>query len=193
MPDRILVIDAHPDPDPARLCHALADAYVAGAEGAGRRVARIGLAGLDLPILRTAAEYREGAPPPAAAAAQAEIARAGHLVLIYPLWLGTLPALAKAFLEQVLRPGFAAETSGGLPKGRLAGRSARVVVTMGMPALAYRWWFGAHSLRSLERNVLKFCGFGPVRDTLFGGAEDAAAARRARWLATMRRLGAEGR
>jgi len=27
----------------------------------------------------------------------------------------------------------------GLPKRLLAGRSARIVVTMGMPALMYRW------------------------------------------------------
>jgi len=30
------------------------------------------------------------------------------------------------------------------PKGLLAGRSARLVVTMGMQALIYRWYFQAH-------------------------------------------------
>lgn len=190
---RIALIDGHPDPDPARLGHALADAYAAGAEGAGRAVARLDVARMDLPILRSAADYREGAAPPDAAAAQAAIEAAEHVVLIFPLWLGGLPALTRAFLEQTLRPGFAADTTGRWPKGRLGGRSARVVVTMGMPALAYRWWFGAHSLRSLERNVLKFCGLGPVRDTLFGGVEGASDATRAGWLEAMRRLGAEGR
>ena len=77
---------------------------------------------------------------------------------IYPLWLGTMPAALKALLEQSLRPDFAMDYTGRWPAGRLKGRSARVVVTMGMPELAYRWWFGAHSLKSLERNVLKFVG-----------------------------------
>lgn len=85
--------------------------------------------------------------------AQEIIAWANHLVIIYPLWLGTMPALLKAFLEQVARPGFAIsrETGGVSWKRMPAGRSARVVITMGMPTLVYRWWFGAHSLKNLER------------------------------------------
>ena len=39
--------------------------------------------------------------------AQRAIASAEHIVIFFPLWLGTMPALLKAFLEQVLRPGFA--------------------------------------------------------------------------------------
>jgi putative NADPH-quinone reductase len=31
--------------------------------------------------------------------------------------------------------------------------SARAVVTMGMPAFAYRWYFGAHGLKSLTQNL----------------------------------------
>lgn len=194
MARRIVLVDGHPDPDPARLGHALADAYAAGAAEAGREVRRIVVAGLDLPLLSSAGEYRDGRPPPAAAEAQAAIRWAEHLVLIYPLWLGDLPAATKALLEQVLRPDFVGggRTALGMPKGGLGGRSARVVVTMGMPALAYRLWFGAHSLRSLERNVLGLVGFGPLRRTLIGAVEDAPPARRAGWLADLRALGREG-
>jgi putative NADPH-quinone reductase len=71
----------------------------------------------------------------------------------------------------------------------LKGRSARVVVTMGMPAPLYRWFFRAHSLRSLERNILAFCGIGPVRDSLIGMVEAGGPAKHQRWLATMRELG----
>ena len=38
-------------------------------------------------------------------------------------------------------------------KKGLKGRSAGIVVTMGMPALVYLWYFGAHSVKSLERNI----------------------------------------
>ena len=41
----------------------------------------------------------------------------------------------------------------------MSGKSARIVVTMGMPGFWYRWYFRAHSLRSLQRNILKFVGF----------------------------------
>jgi putative NADPH-quinone reductase len=123
--------------------------------------------------------------------AQEAIRWADHLVILYPLWLGTMPALLKAFLEQAFRPGFAIGRggSGSSWKKLLTGKSARVVVTMGMPALVYRWFFRAHSLKSLERNILGFVGIGPIRETLIGTVE-ASAASRERWLAKLRALGA---
>jgi putative NADPH-quinone reductase len=75
----------------------------------------------------------------------------------------------------------------------LAGKSARVVVTMGMPAFVYRWYFGAHSLKSLECNILGFCGIGPIKETLIGMIEAPNSARRQKWLAKMRQLGRAGR
>ena len=62
---------------------------------------------------------------------------------------------------------------------------------MGMPALVYRWFFRAHSLKSLERNILGFVGIGPIRETLIGMVE-ASAASRERWLAKLRALGGRG-
>ena len=51
-----------------------------------------------------------------------------------------MPALLKAFIEQVMRPGVALEyRKEGFPRRVLAGRSAHLVVTMG-PALIYRWY-----------------------------------------------------
>ena len=190
---RIAIIDGHPDPAPERLCHALADAYADGAVAGGHEVQRVAVAAMELPLLRSEAAFHSADVPESEREAQEAIAWAEHLVLIYPLWLGTMPAALKALLEQTLRPDFAMDYTGKWPAGRLQGRSARVVVTTGMPALAYRWWFGAHSLKSLERNVLKFVGIKPVRDTLFGMVGEASEAKRADWLAQMRKLGEKGR
>ena len=44
-----------------------------------------------------------------------------------------------------------------------SGKSARIIVTMGMPGSLYRWYFRAHSLHSLQRNILDFIGFRRVR------------------------------
>ncbi len=190
---RILVIQGHPDPAAPHLCHALADAYADGASAAGHELRRVEVARLDFPLLRDARDFKDGAPVPDIAAAQEALLWARHVVIVYPLWLGTMPALLKGFLEQVLRPGFAFDyLSAARTRKRLAGRSCRVVVTMGMPALVYRWFFGAHSLKSLERNILRFVGIGPVRESLFGMVEQASPARRAGWLARMRRFGERG-
>ncbi len=190
---RIAIIDGHPDPSPERLCHALADAYAGGAAAGGHEVRQLAVAAMDLPLLRSEDAFHSADVPEPAREAQEAIAWAEHLVLIYPLWLGTMPAALKALLEHTLRPDFAMDYTGNWPAGRLQGRSARVVVTMGMPALAYRWWFGAHSLKSLERNVLKFVGIKPVRETLFGMVGEASEAKRADRLAQMRKLGEKGR
>jgi putative NADPH-quinone reductase len=148
----------------------LADAYAAGAAETGHTCHRVEVASLDFPLLRSQKAFEADSPPADIQWAQEKITAAAHVVLVYPMWLGTMPALTKGFLEQTLRPGFAFDyAEKGLPRKRLGGRSARVVATMGMPAFAYRWFYHAHSLRSLERNILKFCGFGPVRHTLIGG------------------------
>lgn len=64
---------------------------------------------------------------------------------------------------------------------------------MSMPALFYRWYFRAHSLKSLERNILGFCGIGPITESLIGMIESPDNANRERWLAKMRALGRAGR
>lgn len=106
MPDRIAIIQAHPDPGGGHLCHALAQAYADGAHAAGREV--------------------------------------------------------------------------------------RVVVTMGMPALVYRWYFRAHSVKALERNILGFVGIGPIHETLIGGVDGLGDAGVQHWLQTLGALGKRG-
>ena len=132
MPRRLTVVQGHPDPAGNRLCHALADAYALGAAAAGHEVMRIEVARLDFPILRTKEEFETGHLPESLVEAQNAIVSAQHLVIVFPLWHGTMPALLKAFIEQVMRPGVALEyREHGFPKALLAGRSARLVVTMG--------------------------------------------------------------
>jgi len=189
---RILILQGHPDPAGGHLCHGLATAYADAARAAGHEVREVNAATLDFPLLRSQAEWEQGGLPPVLASAQESIGWCEHLVVFYPLWLGDMPALLKAFLEQVARPGFAFHQEGGNPLGKkgLTGRSARIVVTMGMPAFVYRWYFRAHSVKSLERNILGFVGFAPVRASLCGMAGKLKADAAAAWMERMRRLGA---
>jgi putative NADPH-quinone reductase len=191
---KITIIQGHPDPSGERLCHALADAYAAGARAGGHEVKRVEIAALDFPILRTQADFETGAVPSALQPALAAITWADHVVLVFPLWLGTMPALLKAFLEQVARPKQAfAYGEKGLPKKLWGGKSARLIVTMGMPAIVYRVWYLAHGLKGLERSILRFVGIAPVRETLFGMVANASAETRKRWLGRMEQLGRTAR
>jgi putative NADPH-quinone reductase len=63
---------------------------------------------------------------------------------------------------------------------------------MGMPALVYRWYFRAHSIKSLERNILGFVGIAPVHETLAGMVGNFKGRDAQEWLAKLRRLGQKG-
>lgn len=192
MSRRILVVIGHPDPSPDRLCRGLANAYAESAGQSGHAVRQVDLAAIDFPMLRTMQEFEHGAVPDGLKDAADAIVWAEHIVFVFPLWLGTMPALLKAFLEQVMRPGTAfayPDNAGRLPRTLLRGRSARVVVTMGMPSFVYRLWFLSHGIASMRRSVLRFAGISPVRETLFGMVAGSSDAIRAKWIAQMRKLG----
>lgn len=172
MTKRILIIQGHPDASQRHLNHVLGDAYAAGASAAGHQVRTVNVAEIDFPLLRSQQEWEHGEVPAVLKQAQEDILWAEHLVLLFPLWLGGMPAMLKAFLEQVARPGFAFKYDDKNPFGvkGLKGRSARIVVTMGMPGLVYKWFFRAHSLKALKRNILGFIGVAPIRQTVIGMA-----------------------
>jgi putative NADPH-quinone reductase len=190
-PKSICIVHGHPDSRTPHLCHALGDAYAAGARAGGHRVSEIRVGDLDFGFLRSAEEY--AMPPEGDVAEQrVRIREADHLVLVFPLWMGSMPALCRGFLEQCARGGFMVEESGGAekwPRRMMRGKSARLIVTMGMPAFVYRLFYRAHGVRGLERNLLGIAGFKPVRHTFFGGVEAVDDARRRDWIDQVRRLG----
>ncbi len=187
---RIALIQGHPDPAGGHFGHALADAYERSATEAGHQVKTITVARLGLPPLHNAREWEWQPVSEPIGETQRTLAWAEHVVIFFPLWLGDMPAVLKGFFEQVLRPGFAigGAAQGRMPKKLLKGRSARIVVTMGMPALFYSVYYRAHSLKSLKRNILEFCGVSPVRTTLIGMVEGRKEARED-WLMKLSVLG----
>jgi putative NADPH-quinone reductase len=189
--ERIVILQGHPDAAGGHLCHALADAYAQGARQAGHAVRRIDVAQLDFPLLRSQHDWKHGRVPAALVPAQQDLLWCSHLLMLFPLWMGDMPALLKGFIEQVARPGLAGmpPADGSMPPKALKGRSARLVVTMGMPALVYRYYFRAHSLKSLERNILGMVGIAPVHETLIGLVERLDEVKVNRWTARLRKLG----
>lgn len=192
MPKRLLVVHAHPDAGHGHFGDALVQHYAESAESAGHDVERLVPTEQSFPLLKSAREWREERPCADILAAQRALRNAEHVAFFFPLWMGDMPALLKAWIEQVMRPGFAfGEPEGKFPEKGLSGRSARLVVTMGMPAFFYRAFYRAHSVHSFRRNILKFSGFKPVRLSLVGRVDGSERHRR-KWLARMQKLGAGG-
>lgn len=170
---KILVINGHPDAAPERLSGALATAYQQGAEASGYGVRRIDVGKVHFPIMRNAAEFADKSTDQPIVEAQAAFLEADHLVFIFPLWLGSPPALLKAFLEQVARGQFLLreKRKHGFPVGGLKGRSSHVIVTMGMPPLLYRILFGARGVKAFTQGILRLAGLSPIRISYFGGPD----------------------
>ncbi len=184
---RIVIIVGHART--ATFCEALGESYARGAKAGGHDVSLFVTSRMTFdPILHEGFERVQPLEPDLLAAHDAMMA-ADHLVLIFPLWLGTLPAILKGFLERVLQPDLVEFSKQGKFAKLLKGKSARVIITMGMPGFVYRWWFGAHALKMLKRNVLRFMGVAPIRSMIYGNVEGVGAEGRRRWLAKMEELG----
>ena len=106
-----------------------------------------------------------------------------------------MPAIMKGFLERVLQPDLLAiQAAGATANWKVfKGKSARVIMTMGMPGWFYRWYFGAHALKLLRRNILHFIGIKPVRSTIYGIIEAVGDETRKQWLREVEALSHEGR
>jgi hypothetical protein len=191
MPKRVLVIFGHPTTE--SLCGALANAYIVAAEKAGHQVRRINLAELSFdPLLRHGyAEPQELEPD--LRNAQDQLKWAEHVVFIYPIWWGSMPALMKGFIDRTFLPGFAFKYHKRSPlwSRLLAGRTAELLVTMDTPPLFNRLVNRSPGEKQMKRSVIQFTGMKLVRATSFGKVRGASSAKRAKWVAKASKLGSE--
>jgi NAD(P)H dehydrogenase (quinone) len=174
---------------------ALGEAYLRGAQAGGHDAKLFVLASMTFDaILREGYRRLQPLEPDLAAAREAFVA-CDHIVFIFPLWLGDMPALMKGFLERLVQPDLLlVQSSGGKASRKFfKGKSARVIMTMGMPGWFYRWYFGAHALKLLKRNILNFTGVSPVRSTIYGMIEAVGIDKRKQWLRDVEQLGREAR
>ena len=186
---KITIVVGHPQSQ--TLCEGLAEAYARGAKAAGHDVATFALSRMSFdPILHEG--YRREQPlEPDLQAAYDRLAASDHWVFVFPLWCGDMPALMKGFFERILQPDLIRrKASESAMNWRIfENKSARVIMTMGMPTLFYRYWYGANTLRLIRRNILNFIGVKPVRETLFGMAAEVPDAKRFAWLKEVEALG----
>lgn len=189
---RILVLLGHPRRE--SFAAALAERYAAAAGAAGHEIRRLALPDVAVDLAPPDYRAKDEAPPAWVAAVQADLAWAEHLVLVAPMWWGRLPAALEALIDRVFLPGFAFRYHATDPwwDRLLAGRSARVILTMDTPPWVLRWLWRDPIGHRLRRQVLGFVGFAPIAITRLGPVRTSTPARRARWLAEVEALGRRG-
>lgn len=183
MSKRVLVILGHPKTD--SFCGALANSYVEGAKAAGNEVQLIALGNLSFdPVLHNGYAAIQALEPDLVAG-QAAIAWAQHIVFVYPIWWGAMPALLKGFIDRLFLPGFAFKyRKGSLLWDRLlSGRSAHLLVTMDTPPWYFRWVYRMPGHNQMKRTILEFSGIKPVTVSSFGPIKDSNQQKREKWLA----------
>lgn len=190
MAQKIVVILGHPAT--GSLCGALASSYVRSAREAGAEVRLLELGALRFNPVLGAGHDGDQVLEPDLVAAQADLLWAEHLVWVYPIWWGAMPALMKGFIDRVLLPGFAFKYRQGssLWDKLLRGRTAELLVTMDSPPWYFRWVTRMPGHHQMKKAILEFCGISPVRVHNFGPVRTADAAQRSRWLARASQLGA---
>ncbi len=170
---------------------ALGQAYLRGAESGGHEAKLFLLARMNFDAILREGYRREQPLEPDLVAARQALQASDHLVFVFPLWAGDMPAILKGFIERVLQPDLLAiQRRGDKANWKIfKGKSARIIMTMGMPGWFYRWYYGAHALKLLRRNVLHLIGVSPVRSTVYGMIEAVGDQTRKQWLREVEALG----
>jgi len=162
--------------DKESFCGAMADAYEAGAREAGHTVKRVNLGELQFdPILHKGYKVIQQLEPDLQLV-QTYMKWADHVVVFYPNWWGTMPAILKGMWDRMFLPGFAFRfQKEGILRGigwekLLVNKSASVFISMNVYPILARILYGDNS-NEIKQNILEFAGFSPVHLMKVGPVE----------------------
>ncbi len=170
---RLLLINGHPDPRPERFCGALTSAYERGASSGGWETRRINVG--DVPLSCIEAMTQGEAPGADVREVLDEIEWANRLAIVFPLWFDKPPEALRAIFSH-------AEST-----IERKGRKAHVIVTMDMPAFAYRSMLRPGAPK--KALALSIPGVIPDEPILIGCVTSITPEQRRQWLEDMRNYG----
>lgn len=192
MQKNILILLGHTDPD--TYTGAMADAYQEGALEAGHEVQRVNIGDMQFdPILHKG--YKEiQTLEPDLVAVQEAIKWADHVVIAYPNWWNTMPAILKGLFDRAWIPGFAFNFNKETKRieQHLAGKTARVIIVAGTHSPFKTWWNYGDYTNEIQRGILEFAGI-KTKVSAFGPCEKVSDTCRDGWLEKIRKLGMQAR
>lgn len=192
-PKKILIINGHPDKESFN--YGISEAYKKGAKKSQAEVKEIRVRELEFnPNLQFGYRKRTELEPDLLHA-QELIKWADHLVWVYPVWWGSVPAIMKGFLDRVLLPGFAFKKRPGSVwwDKYLSGKSARLICTLDQPAWYYKLVYGSPSHKAMKKLTMQFIGIRRVRITAIGPIRLSKDTFRNNWLKKIEKLGAQNK
>ena len=186
---KILIINGHPDKESFNF--GISEAYKTGVKKSGAEIKEINIRDLNFnPNLQYGYRKRTELEPDLIEA-QDKLKWADHLVWVYPVWWGSVPAIMKGFLDRVLLPGFAFNKK----KDSLwwekffTGKTARIICTLDQPAWYYRLIYKSPSHNAIKKLTLNFIGVKKVKITTIGPVRLSKEEFRLKWLMKIEKLG----
>lgn len=156
---KIVIICGHPDAD--SFSGTILDHYQAAAEEAGHEVRRYNLGELHFdPILHKGYKEIQQLEPDLLMLQEA-IRECDHLVIAYPNWWCTMPALLKGMFDRIWLPGFAFNFNKQTNKveKHMTGKTARVIILSGSHSPLRTWWQFGDYTNEIQYGILDFAGF----------------------------------
>ena len=187
----ILVLLGNPDKE--TFSGNVANTYESAAREAGHSVERINLSDLKFdPILhRGYKEIQELEPD--LLDLQEKWKWADHIVIVYPNWWTTMPALLKGMFDRMYLPGFAFNFDKKTRKviQRMKGKTARVIIVAGTHTPFMTWLkYGDYS-NEIAHGILGFAGI-KTQVTTFGPSDKADEKCREKWLSRVKKFATKG-
>ncbi len=168
----------------------VADTYEKSAKDAGHEVIRMNIGDLQFdPILHKGYKVIQALEPDLVRV-QENWKWADHVVIIYPNWWCTMPAILKGLFDRIYLPGFAFnfdKPTGKLIR-RLKGRTARVIVLAGTHSPFMTWLKFGDYTNEIAFGILEFAGM-KARVTSFGPCDKVSDGLRKKWLMKVSALG----
>lgn len=104
-----------------------------------------------------------------------KISAANEIVLIFPYWWGSMPAILKNFFDWNLSSGFAYAYIDSRPVGLLEGKTVKVFTTTGAPSFLYKITGAHRRLRNMfKKQIIEFCGMELKEFNIFGSVDTSA-------------------
>lgn len=185
---KILVLLGHPDAD--TYSGLIAEHYQTGAEEAGHEVQRVNLGELAFdPILHKGYKEIQNLEPDLLDL-QEKFRWADHIVIVYPNWWCTMPALLKGLFDRFWLPGFAFNFNKQTKKldKHLTGKTGRVIIVMGTHSPFKTWWQFGDYTNEIQYGILEFAGI-KTQVSAYGPCEKVDNTCRDKWLVEVEKLG----
>lgn len=177
----IVIICGNPDSD--SFTGAILDHYQVAAEEQGHEVKRFNLGDIDFdPILHKGYKEIQQLEPDLVHIQEA-ITECDHVVIGYPNWWCTMPALLKGLFDRIWLPGFAFNFNKQTKKveQHLKGKTARVYVMSGSQSPFKTWWKYGDYTNEIQYGILDFAGL-KTQVTTYGPCQHVDDKCRSKWL-----------